>query len=279
MTDSSVITVTRVRSLLTDGQAIADLQVNNTGSDVGWSGAALVSTRVEMTATVGGKDTTAMGTFTVQSRIGRLQGWMDAGLPDTGFAVTPPSPHYDTTSPTVPPFDQPYPGFNTNNDTLAYHGAVGKTVFPYPRQPAIVAPRSGPNAGIGFFQAVIWMPDGRYGGHPAGIHLQGSMQSTDPFYKAQRGPDPFCSKQKFNDIHTVVLSHEQRHWNLTRPLFQAANVQGIIESVVVLPGETTDLADSAWTRVAQAYAAAADTGAAKTHAEADTYPSCQLRPL
>ena len=123
--------------------------------ELGWT--SIVSSQVEITATVGGKDTTTVGSFAVQSRIGQVAGWMDAAFPDTGsfrFAVTAPSPIYVKT---MPPFSVKYPGFNIQNDSLlAAEGALGQTVLIYSSPPTIARPTQGPNAGVRFVNGIPW---------------------------------------------------------------------------------------------------------------------------
>ena len=105
-----------------------------------------------------------------------------------------------------------------------------------------------------------------------------ARSGVDPT-KKQKGGDEYCTKNEFGTIHDVLHEHEKRHWNLSRPLFATANVQGAIEAVILLPGQSATSAEAIFEEAQQAYANAADAGNNAAHAVSDVYPNCQLRPL
>ena len=274
--DGSAFTPKRLRSTATNGTVIVDSTLTSSPTtQLTWPGLAIVSTNVELTATVGGKDTVVTGSFSVISRIGQLAGWMDEDFPDTGFAATPPA---TTWSKATPPFTTKYPGFVFSGDSIiAPEGALGQTIFMYPTPPAFGAPKTGPNAGVIFFISIPWQADGRYGGLPVGIYLEQSVNSTDPFYQKQKGPAPKCTQTDMATIASVLRSHEARHWTTARTTIAGVDLVKTFDSATVLPGGAQSHMDDVSTRVRQAYADSITSANTQTHQVPDVYPSCELR--
>jgi hypothetical protein len=273
--DGSQFTPKHLRSTTMDARVIVDGDVANQATTrLDWRGPAIVSTQVAVTATVGTKDTTAIGSFSVNPRIGQIAGWMDEDFPDNGFSATPPMP---TLSKTAPPFSVKYPGFTFSPDTLAGEGALGVTIYDYPNLPLFATPNAGPNAGISFANSVPWSADSRYAGFGVGIYLEQSTDSADPFYKKQKGPAPYCTQSNMAQIASVLLAHEQRHWNTAHTAVSGVNLMRTLDSAKVIPGESTDGLSTTWTRVSQAYADSITASNTETHSVPDNYPSCQVR--
>jgi len=274
--DGSSFTPKHLRSTSLDGKTVVDSALTSSpATQLVWAGPAIFSTNVEVTATLGGKDTVAKGSFTVTTRIGQLRGWMDEDFPDSGFATTPPATTWTKTS---PPFTIRYPGFDFKLDSVvAPEGALGQTIFMYPATPGYGKPTTGPNAGVAFFLSVPWQADARYGGFGVGIYLEQSVNSSDPFYQKQQGPAPNCTQTDMAQLASVLRAHEERHWTTARITIAGVDLVKTLDSAKVLPGEAISHMDDVSTRVRQAYADSITTANTQTHQVQDLYPHCNLK--
>jgi hypothetical protein len=274
--DGSAFTPKRLRSTAADGTVIVDSTLaSSSTTQLTWPGVAIVSTNVELTATVGTKDTVVTSSFSVIPRIGQLAGWMDEDFPDTGFPATPPA---TTWSKATPPFTTKYPGFDFSADrVIAPEGALGQTVFMYPATPGYGKPKTGPNTGVIFFLSVPWQADTRYSGIPVGIYLEQSVNSADPFYQKQKGPPPKCTQTDMASIATVLRGHEVRHWTTARTTIAGVDLVKTLDSATVLPGGAQSHMDDVSARVRQAYADSITSANTQTHQVTDVYPTCELK--
>lgn len=285
MSDGSQFTGKHLKSTDSTGRVIFDQDVAApTGATFGWPGPAVVSSRIEITATVNGKDTVATASFSVQSRIGQLAGWMNEDVWDAGWSVTPPSRTY-VTSGVAPltsnnPLTAYYPGFVTpGNGYSAGHGALGVNVFVYSGSPIADQAPSGPNTGMIYVTSVPWFADTRYNGAAVGIYLMSSIKSNDPFYKRQKGPPPFCTQTDMATIAGILSSHEDRHWTNGGSGIRALNTQRGYERLIAYPNDPDPVTalTQAVTQLQQAYADTITASNNTTHSVSENYPVCDMR--
>lgn len=274
-TDGSEFAPTHLTSTTTDGRPIFDADVDSKPlPQFAWRGPAIMSTSIMVTGTADGKQVTGTGSFSVAPRIGRVPGWMDESFSDDGFPVTPPDPTYVKAK----PLSGDYPGFTiTGNGYGAPEAGLGLTVYLYPFSPKYAQVKAGPNAGLVFVTNVPWRADERANA-PVGIYLRTSVQSSDPFYKRQIGPSPWCTLSDMAAIHSVLLTHEDRHWTTARDYLSPLDTQRKLEEITLLPGESLDQADATFVQVRTAYANTVTASNNATHAVPDNYPACDMRP-
>ncbi|MBC8086736.1 MAG: hypothetical protein H7Z40_05685 [Phycisphaerae bacterium] len=208
-----------------------------------WKGSAAVATNVVISAGA----MSAAGSFGIQTRIGRAAAWPDADFLD--FPEAPPAAVYVSGT----PLKADYPGITALSDGYkTVQGGVGHTFFKYPTGLNVVLlGGSGPNKGVRLVLSAIWEVEPGSEGAPAGVYVAKSLLSTDPFYQRQVGPPPKCTQANMQQLSTLILTHENRHWTEARSKLQPLHTQTVLEALIQLPGATPF--DAAFTAAQKAY--------------------------
>jgi hypothetical protein len=236
MSDGSEFTPTHRKSTV-DGSIVVDEGLPPAPTKLyEWAGEAVAPTEVTVSATSNVGPVEKKGSFDVRTRVGADPAW-DRPL----FPAEPPAPTYVTGA----PLSAEYPGIvPTDAGYQADEGSLGLTIFEYP-DPKLKRAAAGPDKGLMFLRIPNWVPDPRHGGAPAGIYLEQSLKSTDPFYLRQTGPDPadkkqtpYCGPTEMAALSSLLARHEALHW--TRAHADASAVQSAfhdtLEGFYRLPG-------------------------------------------
>lgn len=234
MSDTSAFTPTHRKSS-SSGNVIIDEDIP-AGAPVTkyqWTGRAVIATDIVISATALGP-VSATGSFGIQSRIGLGPNWQDPDFLD--FQEVPPAANFVAGA----PLSAPYPGIkadsNDPNGSFASEAALGYTFFKYPSGATIVTFASGPNKGVKVLLKTSWEVEKEAGGAAAGIYIEQSLRSSDPFYLRQVGESPYCTQADMKSLSSLIQGHEAAHWTEARAATKPLKIQTALEALVQLPG-------------------------------------------
>jgi hypothetical protein len=98
---------------------------------------------------------------------------------------------------------------------------------------------SGPNQGVRLLVSVGWQVDPASTGTSPAIYVRESLQPTDPFYRRQIGPRPFCTQADMAALRSLIVNHEARHWVEAHNAIVPLQTQSAFEKLAELPGQSS----------------------------------------